>query len=114
MKIRVKKQDSFRVWKKREDFVEKLLNVEMALGLLGVGFLFFWGEAHGSMSIEKMEGMVGELGKFFTGTGFKVGMGITTVIGMVVAAAKHSLSMAAMVMVIGLVASIWIGKLMAG
>lgn len=82
------------------------------VGLTCLGLLMCVRSAEASMSIASATELTTQVGAFFTGTGFKVGMGVTTALGMVVAGAKHSMQMAAMVMVIGLVGSIWITKFM--
>jgi hypothetical protein len=85
------------------------------LVMTAIGILVCENNAHASaMTVQAAELLVNEVGGFFTGTGFKVGLGVTTVSGMIYAAAKQSIAMAGMVMVIGLLASIWIGKLMSG
>ena len=85
------------------------------LVMTAIGLLVCENNAHASaMTVQAAELLVNEVGGFFTGTGFKVGLGMTTVAGMLYAVYEKSLGMAGVVMVVGLSASVWVGKLMSG
>ena len=63
------------------------------------------------VTLDDLSKEVTKIQGFFKGTGWKTGLAVATIIGMVMAVAKGSIALAGLIIALGMAANMWIAHL---